>query len=276
MTLFALAEELSIAMAPLHDHYGAWAVVTGASDGIGRAIARQLAADGLNLVLVARRRERLEALGAELSAGCGIEVRPLSIDLALPEGPERLLSATEELEVGLLVAAAGFGSAGRFLDADRESQLAMVDLNCRAVAALAHGFGQRLVARGRGALVLFSSLLAFQGVPLAANYAATKAYVQSLGEGLRHELAPAGVTVLVAAPGPVHTGFAARAAMRLNRAQQPEEVARETLAALARGGTVLPGVLPRLLGCLLRLLPRRARVRLMGSVMAGLVWPREP
>jgi short-subunit dehydrogenase len=258
---------------PLRDRFGPWAVVTGASDGIGRAIARQLAAAGVNLVLVARRREHLEALGEELAGGCGITVRPLAIDLARPEGPERLLAATAELDVGLLVAAAGFGSAGRFLEADRETQLEMVDLNCRAVAALAHGFGSRLVARGRGALVLFSSLLAFQGVPLAANYAATKAYVQSLAEGLRQELAPAGVRVLVAAPGPVHTGFAARAAMRMTAAQQPEEVAAATLAALDRGGTVLPGVRSRLLGCLLLLLPRGVRVRLMGRVMAPMVAP---
>jgi short-subunit dehydrogenase len=262
-----------MAATPLNDRFGPWAVVTGASDGIGRAMARQLAAAGLNLVLVARRRQRLEALGAELAAGCGITVRPLAIDLARPEGPERLLAATAELDVGLLVAAAGFGSAGRFLEADRENQLAMVDLNCRAVAALAHGFGRRLVARGRGALVLFSSLLAFQGVPMAANYAATKAYVQSLAEGLRQELAPAGVRVLVAAPGPVHTGFAARAAMRLKQAQLPEEVAATTLAALGRGGTVRPGVRSRLLGGLLLLLPREVRVRLMGRVMAGLLPP---
>jgi short-subunit dehydrogenase len=257
----------------LNDRYGPWAVVTGASDGIGRAMARQLAAGGVNLVLVARRRDPLEALGAELAAACGIAVRPLAIDLARPEGPERLLAVTSDLDVGLLVAAAGFGSAGAFLDGERQNQLEMVDLNCRAVAALAHGFGRRLVARGGGALVLFSSLLGFQGVPLAASYAATKAYVQSLAEGLRQELAPAGVTVLVAAPGPVHTGFARRAGMRLRRAQQPEAVAGETLAALGRGGTVHPGGVSRLLGWALLLLPRGVRVRLMGRVMAPMVAP---
>lgn len=255
---------------PLHERYGPWAVVTGASDGIGLAIARQLAAAGLNLVLVARRQERLEALAGELAAGFGIAVRPLAIDLGRPEGPDQLLAATADLDVGLLVAAAGFGRAGGFLDAERATHREMVDLNCRAVAALAHGYGRRLVTRGRGALVLFSSLLAFQGVPMAANYAATKAYVQSLGEALRHELAPAGVTVITSAPGPVHTGFAERAAMRMRSAQQPEEVAAATLAALGRGGTVRPGARSRLLGYALLLLPRGARVRLMGSVMAGL------
>ena len=125
---------------PLHERYGPWAVVTGASDGIGLAIARQLAAAGLHLVLVARRQERLEALAAELAAGFGIAVRPLAIDLGRPEGPDQLLAATSDLDVGLLVAAAGFGRAGAFLDAEQAIHLAMVDLNCRAVAALAHGY----------------------------------------------------------------------------------------------------------------------------------------
>jgi uncharacterized protein len=250
--------------------YGPWAVVTGASDGIGRAVARELAAAGVHLVLAARRKDVLDALGAELSARHGVETRCVGVDLSERAGVEALLAGTLDLDVGLLVAAAGFGTSGAFLESSVETELVMIDVNCRAVAALSHAFGRRFVARGRGGLVLLSSLVAFQGVPRAANYAATKAYVQSLAEGLRIELAPQGVDVVASAPGPVHSGFGARASMRMSLAQSPEEVARGTLAALGRWGTVRPGFLARFLELSLALLPRWGRVRMMGVVMRGM------
>jgi uncharacterized protein len=252
------------------ERYGPWAVVTGASDGIGRAIAHELALAGVNLVLAARRKDVLDALGAELSARHGVEARCVGVDLSEREGVEALLAGTLDLDVGLLVAAAGFGTSGAFLESSVETELVMIDVNCRAVAALSHAFGRRFVARGRGGLVVLSSLVAFQGVPRAANYAATKAYVQSLAEGLRIELAPQGVDVVASAPGPVHSGFGARASMRMSLAQSPEEVARGTLAALGRWGTVRPGFLARFLELSLALLPRWGRVRMMGVVMRGM------
>lgn len=258
------------AAARLRGTYGPWAVVTGASDGIGRAFARRLAAAGVDLVLAARRGEVLTALAAELAGEFGIAARIVAVDLGTPAGVDALLAATRSLDVGLLVASAGFGTSGPFIDADLAAELEMIDVNCRAVAALSHAFGRRFAARGRGGLVLMSSLVAFQGVPRAANYAATKAYVQSLAEGLRHELAPRGVDVLASAPGPVHSGFAARAAMTMGLAQTPDEVAGASLAALGRRGTVRPGWLARLLELSLKLLPRWGRVRMMGVVMAGM------
>lgn len=146
----------------------------------------------------------------------------------------------------------------------------MVDVNCRAVAALAHAFGRTLAERGRGGLVLMSSLVAFQGVPRAANYAATKAYVQSLAEGLHTELAPFGVDVIASAPGPVHSGFARRAGMVMGLAAQPAVVAEATLRALGRRTTVRPGLLSKLLELSLAVLPRWGRVRMMAKVMGGM------
>lgn len=254
----------------LRARYGPWAVVTGASDGIGRALAMELAASGVHVVLAARRKEVLDALGAELTARYGVETRSAVVDLAEKSGVAMLIEVTRDLDIGLLVAAAGFGTSGEFLSADIENELGMIDVNCRAVAALAHAFGQRFVGRGRGGLVLLSSLVAFQGVPRAANYAATKAYVQSLAEGLRIELAPHGVDVLASAPGPVNSGFAARASMTMSFAQSPAEVARGTLAALGRWGTVRPGFLARFLELSLSFLPRWGRVRMMGVVMKGM------
>jgi short-subunit dehydrogenase len=178
--------------------------------------------------------------------------------------------STAGLPVGLLVAAAGFGTSGSFVEADLDEELELIDLNCRAVAALAHRFGARFARQGRGGLVFLSSLVAFQGVPRSANYAASKAYVQSLAEALRIELAPRGVDVVASAPGPVTSGFAQRARMRLGMATTPEAVARGTLQALGRRGTVRPGWLSVLLESALKLLPRWGRVRMMGLIMGGM------
>lgn len=261
---------------PIHSNpipgsrYGRWAVVTGASDGIGKAFAERLAQAGFNLVVAARRKDVLEEVAQVLSADCGVEIRVVSCDLGTPAGVATLEEATEGLDAGLLVAAAGFGTSGPFLSADLNAELEMIDLNCRAVAALTHAFGNRFVRRGGGGLVLLSSLVAFQGVPRAANYAATKAYVQTLAEGLRQELSGTGVDVLAVAPGPVHSGFGRRANMRMGMAQTPREVAHGALRMLGSRGTVRPGFLAQLLELLLKPLPRWGRVRVMGLVMGGM------
>jgi uncharacterized protein len=250
--------------------YGPWAVVTGASDGIGRAFADGLAEAGVNLVLVARREDVLSALGNELTQRYGVETLVVATDLAEPAGIEALTAQTQSLDVGLLVAAAGFGTSGRFVDAPLEAELAMIDVNCRAVAALTHHFGACFARQRRGGLILLSSIVAFQGVPRAANYAATKAYVQSLAEGLRQELSPFGVDVLACAPGPVQSGFAQRADMKMGATATPAAVARTSLARLPGGGTVRPGFLSKLLGWSLALLPRWGRVRIMSLIMGGM------
>ena len=176
---------MSTAQSRLVQKYGPWALVTGARDGIGQAFARHLAAQGLHLVLVARREPALASLATELTQAHGVQCRVLSADLSNLEAVHRLAHATSDLDVGLLVAAAGFGTSGP-----------LVDLNCTGVLALASHLGPRLVARGRGGVVFMSSLLAFHGTPRAANYAATKAYVQTLAEGLRVEWAAHGVDVI--------------------------------------------------------------------------------
>jgi hypothetical protein len=254
----------------LRDRYGSWAVVTGASDGIGREAAVYLAEAGVNVVLVARRQARLDELAGELEQRFGVHTRVVAADLGAPAGVEALLASTQSLEVGLLVASAGFGTSGAFLDAPLAEELAMIDVNCRAVVALCHAFGNRFVKQRRGGLVLLSSLVAFQGVPRAANYAATKAFVQTFAEGLRHEMRGLGVDVIASAPGPVHSGFAERAAMRMGQAVSPAVVARQTLDAIGKTGTVRPGLLSKLLELSLMILPRPGRVLAMGLVMGGM------
>ncbi|HLH53504.1 MAG TPA: SDR family NAD(P)-dependent oxidoreductase [Verrucomicrobiae bacterium] len=139
--------------------YGKWAVVTGASSGIGRAMATELATRGLQLVLVARRQRELEQIAKDLSARYGVEARVIAADLATMASTTRIEAETKDLDVGLLVAAAGFGTAGNFLDARLEDELAMLDVNCRAVFALSLYFGRRFAQNRRGGLILFGSLV---------------------------------------------------------------------------------------------------------------------
>jgi short-subunit dehydrogenase len=252
------------------ERYGPWAVVTGASSGLGRSIARELAARGLYLVLVARRRERLEEMARELAEQHGTESVVLPLDLAATSGADELDAATAELDVGLLVAAAGFGGSGAFLDGGRSRELEMIDVNVKAAVAQAHTFGRRFAERGRGGIVLFGSIVGFQGAPWAAGYAATKAYMQVLAEGLARELGRRGVDVLSAAPGPVATGFAERAGMTMGKALSPDDLAAPILDALGARTTVLPGGLSKLLRWSLAPLPRGMRVRIMGRVMGGM------
>lgn len=252
------------------DKYGPWAVVTGASDGIGRELALRTAERGLNLVLVARRREPLERLAAEAASLYRVETKVIAADLASPGAAEGVVAATDDLRVGLLIAAAGFGTSGPFLDSDLSQELQMVDVNCRAVTAMSLLYGRRFAKQGGGGMILFSSLLAFQGVPRAANYAATKAYVQSLAEGLHHELSPAGVDVLACAPGPIRSGFAARANMQMGLSQTPQDIAQATLNALGHRITVRPGWLSKFLELSLSTAPRWGRVRILSLVMGGM------
>jgi short-subunit dehydrogenase len=253
-----------------HDRYGPWALVTGASDGIGRATAALAAADGLNVVLAARSEAKLRSLATELAAAHGVETRIVAVDLSRPTGAATLLDAVDGLDIGLAVLAAGFGTNGPLADSTRVDELEMIAVNVTAVAELAQAFAHRLVERGRGGVVLFGSILGWQGVPGQANYAATKAYVQSLAEGLHGELKPHGVDVLSVAPGPVHTGFAARAGMTMSSATTPDVVAAATWSALGRRGTVVPGAQAKAMTAALKTLPRPLRSIILQRVMASM------
>ncbi len=254
----------------LRTRYGPWAVVTGASDGIGREFVVRLASAGLDVVIAARRTEVLAALAYEIETTHHVRVKVVPVDLGTNAGVATLLAETADLDVGMWVAAAGFGTSGAFAELDVARELEMIDVNCRAVVALTHEFGRRFARAGRGGIVLMSSLLAFQGVPRATTYAATKAFVQTFAEGLRLELLPHGVDVIASAPGPIRSGFAGRAAMTMSFAQTPREVAGATLVALGRTTTVRPGWLSKLLELSLSILPRWGRVRVMALVMRGM------
>lgn len=254
----------------MRSRYGRWALVTGASDGIGRATASALAAEGLDLILVARDASRLALLGDALKAAHGTHIQVQALDLSHRQSVAQLVAATEGMDIGLIVAAAGFGTSGPFLCSDLDIESSMLDVNCGAVLALVHAFARRLAVRKSGGIVLFASLVGWQGVPNASHYAATKAWVQTFGEGLGAELAPLGVDVLTVAPGPVGSGFADRAGMRMGAADTPEMVAEAIVRALGRRRRIVPGRLGKLLTYSLAPLPRSMRTRIMGAVMGGM------
>lgn len=254
----------------LVQQYGPWAVVTGASSGIGLELATQLADAGFNLVINARGQKTLESVARQLQTQGNIEVKIVVADLIEPTGVQQLIEATAGLNIGLLVASAGYGTSGVFVNATLRQEIDMVRVNCEAVLALTHHYSQRFAGQKRGGIILLSSLVAFQGVPYSANYAATKAYVQSLAEALAVELKPSGVDVLAAAPGPVRSGFEARANMKMNLFMTPAQIGVPILSALGRQTTVLPGRLTKLLTYALRTVPRWGKVRIMKLVMGGM------
>ncbi len=252
------------------DRYGPWALVTGASDGIGRAFASDLANRGLNLILVARRAGILSEFARDLRLRSNIECEVRALDLGDSKALLDLCKEMSDRPIGLLVAAAGFGTSGAFLQTSTMDELDQIDVNCRAVMALCKTCAPGMAQRGRGGMVLLSSIVAFQGVPRASNYAATKAYVQTLAEGLAHELSVQGIDVLACAPGPVSSGFADRAGMRLGATVSTSIVAQETLHALGKRSLVRPGFLSKLLGYSLMTAPRSLRVRIMTQIMSGM------
>jgi short-subunit dehydrogenase len=257
--------------APFAERYGPAALVTGAGVGIGAEFARQLAARGLDLVLVARRVEKLEQVAQEIRARHGVAVRVAPLDLAAPDLRERVAAAVEGVDVGLLVSNAGRYGFGRFLDARLEDELGGLDVNVRAPLVLAHDFARRLAARGRGGMIFLSSTSAFQGTPFAAGYGAAKAHTLVLAEALAWELEPFGVDVLAVCPGPVATEGTAEmdtSSFPIGPMQAPP-VVRRALDALGRRSAVVPGASNALVAALGKhLLPRSANTRLMGAIFA--------
>ena len=176
--------------------FGPWALVTGASSGIGEAFARRLAELGMNLVLIARREDRLRKLAEALQSKHSVRTRVVPVDLSQDDFLPIIEQATNDLQIGLLVNNAGFANTGKFLDNDLASELALLHVNNRAPLILAHHFGGLMRARGRGGMIFVSSTVAVVGVPSWSNYAASKAHDLIFDEGLAKELRREGIAVL--------------------------------------------------------------------------------
>ncbi|MEA1997010.1 MAG: SDR family NAD(P)-dependent oxidoreductase [Gemmatimonadota bacterium] len=256
--------------------YGSWCLVTGASSGIGLEFARAAAADGMNLVLVARRRERLESLASELEKGNGIETLVIELDLSSLESVDLLSEKTAHIEVDILILNAGYGYYGDFIRQDEDDLARMITLNCTSTALLARRFLPKMADRGRGALIIVSSVLGFFPGPWGSAYSATKAFDLMLGESLAPELRDAGVDLLNCCPASTRTEFHGVANKYRGgdtdaltpRQAEPAVVVRQAFKALGRKTTVFPmdGVAASVIT---RVLPRSWTVWLAGRVMGG-------
>lgn len=247
-------------MASTHDFYGKWALVTGASAGIGAALAREFARHGARLILTARRKDRLDSLAAELTA-TGIEVRIVAADLNDPAAPQQIYDATEGagLAVDILVNNAGLGQYGEFHSNPIAQELSEIRVNCEAMVHLSRLFVSRMVERRRGWVLILASTASFQPVPYLSTYAATKAFDRFFSLGLAAEVARHGVKVTALCPGPTESEFFAVARserfMPGNR-QTAEVVSRLALIALAKGKrTIIPYFAGRFTAILVRFLP---------------------
>lgn len=257
-------------MGDFYTRYGPWALVTGASSGIGAEFARQLAARGLNVVLVARREERLAALAAELADAHGVAARVVALDLARDDFLPELEAATDDLHIGLLVNNAGFSYTGEFLDSGLDAELQMLHVNARASLMLAHAIGSRLREHGRGGMIFVSSIAAFTPVPIWTHYSATKAYDLFLAEGLAAELAPHGVDVLALCPGTTRTEFLEVAELNEFLALDADTVVADALKQLGRKRRRVPGALFRTGGFLTRFVPTRFASAIASRVIQGM------
>ena len=228
--------------------HGPYALVTGASLGIGEEFANQLAKEGFGLVLVARNQNKLESIASRLSSTFKVDVKVVTLDLMKETAVEELVAATSHLEIGLVVLNAGIYGFGEFLNNSLDYERNLMQLNMVVPMQLAHQFGRKMALRKHGGILFLGSVVGFQAMPYNANYAASKAYVLSLGEALNYELRPFGVDVL--APGMTKTeGTDAMRGADLSKMpgkpMQPAQVVAGGLKQLGKASLVVPGLLNR-------------------------------
>lgn len=250
------------------DRYGPWALIAGASEGLGHAYAHALARRGLDIIMVARREAKLVASAEAITQEYGVQTLPVTLDLAAPDLLAQLREAIGERTIGTLVYNAAYSRVANFLDQDLDDKLRTLDVNCRAPLLLCHEYGTQMRERGRGAIILMGSLASLQGAPRLATYAATKAFDLILAESMWAELRGEGVEVLACVAGATRTpGFEAVAQHARGPVMPPEQVVEEALAALGRQPSVVTGLGNKLASLALSRLPRRGRVLIMDKAL---------
>src|SRR6266481_4472104 len=257
------------------ERFGPWALVTGASSGIGKEFARQIAASGINVVLAARRETLLKEAGVEFSKRYGVEHRVVVLDVSREDFIGQLASATDDLDIGLVVSNAGTGNPGEFLKLDRQLHQATLRVSTMAHLDITHHFGAKLAKRRRGSLILAGAMGAENGVPCMANDGAAKAYVHSLGEALHYEFKPLGVYVTVLAAGFTNTevlekfGFDPKTMPM--KPLSVEQCVSEGLNALrVNRSRIIPGRLNRIMNALVPAsVARKMEADMIGKALAN-------
>lgn len=250
--------------------FGPVALVTGASSGIGWSFAEQLAAMGFELVLVARRVERLQELAGQLQRQHGIATTILPVDLAERNAGKQIAQATAALDIGLIVSNAGYGFKGEHATTDPDGLADMLMVNCNTTMQLAHDFIPRLRTRGNGGFIFTSSVEGLIGCPYSAGYSASKAFVKAFGEALWGELTPEGIKVLTLCPGATATEAAAKQGVdpaTMQNVMQPHAVARLTLENIDNGPTFIASDHYRAMFAQLTAMPRREALTAMAGSM---------
>jgi uncharacterized protein len=247
--------------------YGKWALITGASSGIGREFAYKLAQEKINLVVVARRIERLLDISAELKKSFGIDVIPVQLDLSEDNFMEKLQPFIADKEIGILINNAGFGSNGYFANADSKHEADMVKVNCIAPTILTHYFVPKMIQNKKGAIIFLGSVVGFQPTPFMATYAASKAFNLFLGDALWYELKQHNIDVLSLNPGGTNTEFQRIA----NSSSGPvprtvEQVVNTALNGLGKKPSVVDGFYNKLMAFSTRFGSRKTVVTMAGAI----------
>jgi short-subunit dehydrogenase len=270
LALWRSRERFERPQPPLSERYGGWAVVTGASAGIGAEFARAFAADGLPVVLAARREDRLKELAVELERDHGVETRTVGVDLATQGGADQLAEAVSDLDVGVVVNNAGFGYAGAFAKLDAARMRDMIQLNCLAPVVLTSHLLPKLQERGRGAVIVVGSVAGNQPLPLHGVYSATKGFDRLFGESLWGELRGTGIDALVLEPGSTTSEFHDVAGELPHAGAPAKDVVRTALDALGQQPSVIHGWLNWVRAvAAARLLPRSWQALVAKGVIEG-------
>lgn len=254
-------------MKDLKGTYGDWALVTGASSGIGEVFSRQLAAAGMNVVLVARRKERLEKLANELSTSFNIETRVVCADLSDEDETKGVVTAVEDIAIGILVNNAGILNTGNFLDNDLEDEIRLLDTNCKSFLILTHGLGNKMRERNKGALIFLSSLTSVAAISRWGNYSASKGYDLMFAEAINAELKDYNIDVMALCPGLTYTELAKFSSFNKLMTMNADTVVTIALNKLGKASVVLPGIMNKINFFLTRLNPRSINTKIFSAIV---------
>ena len=250
--------------------YGKWALVTGASSGLGADFVRQLARKKMNIILVARRVDRMNAIAEEIENECGVKTQVIGQDLIRSDAIDNIINGVGDKEIGVLINNAGYGVLGKFHENDYDYQVNMVKLNCVTPVALTNAFIAPMVKRGKGAVIFLASTAAYQGLPFFSVYAATKSFNLLLAEGLWGEYRKHGIDIMGLSPGYTATEFQSHANIERSKGPSPaksEDVVELAIRKLGRRASIIHGIINKIGAFSARLMPRGTSVKLGGALM---------